>query len=102
MKFKFRVKVGKSFDLTIENEKEIERKVKIEKGDTKIEIEEKEKDKNTFLKDINLKKLIFLGVLLAGVYGETTGDYTIFNNLLKTFNNTISMSSKTSKNENTS
>lgn len=102
MKFSFKVKVGKDFELIIENEKEIERKVKIEKGDTKIEIEEKDKDKDRFLKDINLKKLIFIGVLLAGIYGEATGDYTIFDNLLKTFNNAISISSKTSKNENTS
>jgi hypothetical protein len=96
---KFEIKSGSDFELKIENESEIDSKLRIKRWNIKIEIEQ---SKNTFLKDIDFKKLIFFWVLFAGIYGAATDDYAMFNGLLKAFNNTIDISTKTSRNEDSS
>ncbi|MGJ0490066.1 hypothetical protein [Methylobacter sp.] len=97
---KFKVKQGQEFELTIDNEKDIDTygKVKFEKYDIKFEFELN--NKSTFLKYIDLKTLILLfGMFIAGIYGANTGNYTIFNSLSKSFNKVIEISSKSSANQ---
>lgn len=77
---KFKVRAGNEFDLTIENEDEFDGKIKVEKGDIKLEIERNEK---SFLKDFDSKTLLIWVLSLAGAYGLATGDFTVFNGLLQ-------------------